>query len=164
MRYFHKFTVDAPYDDVVDFHRDSASMGAITPPPILTRVQQAPPLLAEGDDMLFTLWMGPLPLRWHARIEDVTPDGFTDRQVSGPFKQWQHRHTFARVDDGSTIVYDEIEIELDSRPAWRVFGAVMVLNLPILFAFRGWKTRRLLTAGDVDPMRTPSPSSTQSEA
>jgi hypothetical protein len=44
----------------------------------------------------------------------------------------------------STAVFDIIHAELKSRGAMRFVGALMWLNLPILFAFRAWQTRRLL--------------------
>lgn len=144
MRYHHRFQVQASLEAVAAFHRQSASMGAITPPPVIARVHRAPPILQDGDEMAFTLWVGPLPIHWLARIEDVTPTGFVDRQIDGPFQQWVHHHTFHPVRDGVTEVIDEIEITLSNAWHWKLIGLGMVLNLPILFAYRGWKTRKLL--------------------
>lgn len=154
MKYAHRFRVEADLASVREFHRQSASMGAITPPPVIAVIHQAPELLDEGDEMTFTLWLGPLPLRWHAQIENVTPTSFQDRQVSGPFAKWIHRHTFVPLTDGATEVVDEIEAELDQGLLKRLVGTGMWLNLPILFAYRGWKTRRLLE-------KTPGPQPTQ---
>ena len=72
MIYNHRFEVRAPLAAVRDFHNQSASMGAITPPPVIVKVHQAPAILGEGDKMDFTMWLGPLPIRWVARIEDVS--------------------------------------------------------------------------------------------
>jgi ligand-binding SRPBCC domain-containing protein len=144
MKYQHSFQVRAPLSEVADFHSRSSSMAAITPPPAVVRVHQAPARLHEGDEMDFTLWLGPLPLHWLACIEDVSPTGFTDRQVRGPFKQWIHRHTFSPVDETTTTVVDGIELRLRLHPLWGVVGLGMWLSLPLLFAYRGWKTRRLL--------------------
>ena len=99
--------------------------------------------------MDFTLWLGPLPIRWTARIEDVTPAGFVDRQIRGPFQEWAHRHTFEPVDETTTEVVDTIEFSLKKHPLWGLVGLGMWLSLPLLFAFRGWKTRRLLTTQQV---------------
>lgn len=144
MKYTHRFRVEADLATVREFHRRSASMGAITPPPVIAVIHQAPELLNEGDEMSFTLWLGPLPLRWHARIENVSATSFQDRQLSGPFAKWVHRHSFVPLADGATEVVDEIEAELDRGLVKRLIGMGMWLNLPILFAYRGWKTRRLL--------------------
>ena len=143
-KFRHTFRVNAPLNKVVDFHRHAASMGAITPPPVIAQIHEAPARLGEGDKMDFTLWLGPFPIRWVAQIEDVTPTGFVDRQLAGPFHHWVHRHTFVFVDDTTTEVIDEIDYSLRSHLIWRNVGWGMSTNLPILFAYRGWKTKRLL--------------------
>jgi ligand-binding SRPBCC domain-containing protein len=145
MKYRHKFRVKAPLAEVTDFHSRSASMGDITPPPAVVKVHQAPARLEDGDEMDFTIWLGPLPIRWKARIESVSPTGFVDRQLQGPFRCWAHRHCFKPVDDQTTEVTDEIEFKLDKHPIRGMMGLGMTLSLPLLFAYRGWKTRRLLT-------------------
>ncbi len=146
MHYRHVFRVKAPLVAVADFHSRSASMPAITPPPMIVRVHHAPARLGSGDEMDFTLWAGPLPLRWVARIDDASQAGFTDRQLRGPFANWVHRHGFVRVSDAETDVVDDVEVELSPKPFWRAVGAAMWIGLPLLFAYRGWKTRRLLEA------------------
>jgi ligand-binding SRPBCC domain-containing protein len=148
MKYQHCFFVRAPVECVADFHRDSASMAAITPPPIRVRVHSQPERVEEGAVMAFTLWMGPLPIPWRAVFEKVTPLGFTDRLSSrphgGPFRLWLHRHRFLPVDDGATLVVDEIQVVFRRHLWWGVVGRLMWWGMPVLFAYRGWKTRRLL--------------------
>jgi ligand-binding SRPBCC domain-containing protein len=144
MSYQHHFLVKASLAKVAEFHRHSASMAAITPPPIIVRVHHAPEILAEGDEMDFTMWLGPLPLRWLARVEATSEAGFTDRQIKGPFAKWVHRHKFIPVDDKTTDVHDQIEIQLRTHPIWFPVGLGMWLGLPLLFAFREWKTKRIL--------------------
>lgn len=142
--FHHRFRVYAPLAAVTAFHRQPASLAAITPPPVLVRIQSAPAELDEGDDMAFTLWLGPLPIRWLARIENVTANGFLDRQLSGPFRHWLHRHTFVTINPAITEVYDTISAELRDEPQWRLLGRAMWYSLPILFTLRARKTRRLL--------------------
>jgi ligand-binding SRPBCC domain-containing protein len=79
MIYRHRFQVSSPVERVAEFHSRSASMAAITPPPMIIRMQHAPPVLRDGDEMDFTMWLGPFPIHWLARIEAVSPHGFTDR-------------------------------------------------------------------------------------
>lgn len=144
MKFQHRFQVNAPLDQVVEFHSRSASMAAITPPPIIVKVHHAPPVLADGDEMDFTMWLGPLPLRWLARIEATPQEGFIDRQIKGPFAEWVHHHKFVRVDDQTTVILDEINLRLRCHLFWGVIGLGMGLGLPLLFAYRQWKTRRIL--------------------
>lgn len=144
MKYSHSFQVHASLATVANFHAQASSLSAITPPPVVAQIHQAQRVLKDGDMLDFTLWLGPLPLHWVARIENVNPTGFTDRQLRGPFQQWVHRHHFVRVDETTTEVVDEIEIALQKHPWWGVVGLGMWLTLPLLFAYRGWKTKQLL--------------------
>ena len=64
----------------------------------------------------------------------------------GPFRQWVHRHKFVPVDSTTTQVVDEIELRLRPHPWWGLIGMGMALTLPLLFAYRGWKTRLLFTS------------------
>ena len=143
MEYLHRFRVKAPLSTVAAFHQQPASMGKITPPPIHVEMHRVP-ATSSGGEMEFTLWLGPLPIHWSALIEDVTESGFTDRQLTGPFSQWEHHHSFVRLDDHTTEVIDQISLRLKSHPFWGLAGLAFILGLPVLFAYRAWKTRRLL--------------------
>jgi ligand-binding SRPBCC domain-containing protein len=145
MLYRHRFRVQAPLTDVVAFHRQSSSMAAITPPPIIVRIQEAPQVLKSGDQMSFTMWLGPLPIHWRARIETIEGSGFIDRQEAGPFSEWVHRHSFVVVNENVTEVVDEVFVSLhETNRFWQMIGFSMWLGLPLLFRYRAWKTRRLL--------------------
>jgi ligand-binding SRPBCC domain-containing protein len=144
LSYRHEYTLSAPVAAVADFHSRPTSMAAITPPPIVVQIHRAPARLDEGDEMEFTLWFGPLPMRWLARIEQVTPISFVDRQVRGPYARWVHHHTYVPVDATTTRVIDSVEAQLSSKTLWKVIGLGMWLGMPLLFAYRAWRTRRLL--------------------
>ena len=147
MRFTHRFEVAASLETVATFHRASSSMAAITPPPVIARVHSAPEHLAEGDEMLFTLWFGPLPIRWRAGFESVGPNGFIDRMLDGPFDEWVHEHHFERIDHSRTIIKDIVDYSFSRHPVWSIVGRAMAAGLPTLFAYRGWRTRSLLEAG-----------------
>ncbi len=144
MNYRHHFQVHAPLALVRDFHSKAACMPAITPPPLSVRLHNAPDVLGEGDEMDFSLEVGPISMRWVARIEKVSPNYFIDRQLRGPFAEWVHQHSFYAVDDQTTEVVDEISLRPRSNPWWWLVGMGMWAGLPFLFAFRASKTRRML--------------------
>ncbi len=148
MKYYHQFIVQAPLATVAAFHRQSASMGAITPPPVIVQIHRAPALLAEGDTMDFTMWLGPLPINWLARIEQVTPISFVDRQMRGPFTKWVHHHTFMPLNEHATAVIDQVEGIVSQHWFWKLVGLGMWVNMPLLFAYRGWQTRQMLEKVD----------------
>jgi len=144
MKYQHCFRVHAPLERVADFHSRAASMKAITPPPIVVQIQRAAEIQRDGDEIEFTLWLGPLPVHWLARIEQVSSSGFADRQARGPFRAWVHRHSFIVVDAHTTEVMDEVQAELRSHALWGPVGWGLWIGLPLLFAYRACKTKRLL--------------------
>jgi ligand-binding SRPBCC domain-containing protein len=155
-----RFRVAAPLAKVAAFHRRSTSLKAVTPPLIPMFFKDLPEEVGPGETMAFTLWMGPFPVHWVAALEALPEgvdgeEGFQDRQVKGPFALWVHRHRFraaTRVDQaadkvGGTWVIDEIDARLPSfsrHPLRYVLAFQMWLGLPLLFAYRRWRTRRLL--------------------
>lgn len=142
LHFEHSFLTDSPLIEVARFHADMHELKRLTPPPIFVHLHKVDPL-KNGAIADFTLWMGPLPVRWVARHTDVEPErGFTDTQLKGPFKIWVHKHEFKQVNETSTEIRDTIDAELASHPLWRVVGLLMWVNLPVLFAFRAWVTRR----------------------
>jgi len=128
--------------DVAKFHRQSSNMSRITPPPLYVQMMNSPDILSDGSVMEFIIWFGPIPIKWRSLIEDTSQNGFVDRQLSGPFKSWSHNHRFQTIDNQNTIVIDEIQAELQTHPLWFFIGLSMWLGMPILFAYRGWKTKR----------------------
>ncbi|MDX1500955.1 MAG: SRPBCC family protein [Thermoanaerobaculia bacterium] len=143
MRFERRFRVAAPRQAVVEFHRRPEGFRALAPPLAPLTLHQAPAELDPGARLSFTLWMGPLPVRWTARIE-AHDGGFADTQEEGPFESWRHRHTFVAVDESTTEVRDQIEARLPSGLARALVALAVWLGLPALFAYRRWKTRRVL--------------------
>jgi ligand-binding SRPBCC domain-containing protein len=143
----HRFRVRAPLEVVSSFHLRTASLPEITPPPVAVRLTMDPGMLSQGDEMEMELRLGPLALRWTAAIEEVTPRGFTDRQLRGPFARWVHHHRFEPLDSGWTAVIDHVQAELRPHPIWGAVGLAMWLGMPLLFAYRSWATRRRLGRG-----------------
>jgi ligand-binding SRPBCC domain-containing protein len=142
--YEHKFLVKASIQSVALFHEDTKTLKKLTPPPIFVELHRVEPV-EEGSRAEFTMWIGPIPIRWSAIHTDYDPErGFMDTQVSGPFTYWAHRHIFTIVDMQTTEITDEIQAELGVKLIDRLISSFMWLNLPILFAFREWVTRRAL--------------------
>ena len=85
--------------------------------------------LAEGSRSEFSMWFGPVPLRWMALHSDVHGlRGFTDTQESGPLQTWQHTHRFEGLDEQCTQVNEQVEYEYKSGLAG-VFTRTLQLRL-----------------------------------
>lgn len=143
MKYTRSFIVEAPVASVAAFHSDTRALQKLTPPPIVVQMRRIEPL-AENSVSRFVLWLGPLPVGWTARHSQVGPQGFVDEQEQGPFKRWIHHHRYQALEDDRSLITDEIEAELASQPLPWLIGAGMWLGVPILFAYRAWRTRKEL--------------------
>lgn len=137
----YTFRVQAPLSAVRDFHRDTSALKRLTPPPTIVQLHDIEPL-AEGSVSRFTLWVGPLPLRWTAVHRDVSEHGFTDVQSKGPAQKWEHTHTFTPVTGDVTEIREHIEFE-HKRGFWGVVTRVLFArpNLYLMFTFRKLSTR-----------------------
>jgi ligand-binding SRPBCC domain-containing protein len=139
----YAFEVEAPVEAVAAFHDDTRVLRRLTP--AYVRIHRVDPL-GEGSIAEFTVWFGPIPIRWRARHRDVGPNGFTDIQDNGPLKSWVHTHRFVAAGAGSTRVTEHIEYEYE--PGWGgVFGRLFFgpPALRALFAYRAWVTRRAVS-------------------
>lgn len=144
MRQFtHRFQVKSSLERVTAFHLDTRALKQLTPPPLFVTFNQVQPL-GEGSVADFNMWFGPFPIRWVASHSQVGSTGFTDTQVVGPFQQWVHRHSFEAIDEHTTEIVDKIQAQVSTHPFWRIISQFMWLNLPVLFAYRAWRTKRAL--------------------
>jgi ligand-binding SRPBCC domain-containing protein len=101
--------------------------------------------MEEGSITDFTLWMGPIPIRWRALHTNIIPlQRFTDTQIDGPFEHWVHKHQFRQVDETTTEVIDIIRAEFKSDIFYRLIGRLIWMSLPFLFSYRSWKTKKIL--------------------
>lgn len=82
-------------------------------------VEGEPRALEAGQVLTLRPKVGPLRLKWVAKIERLEPDGylFQDVQQSGPFSAWEHTHRM--VPDGETCV---LEDRVNYRPPLGLLG------------------------------------------
>ena len=139
------FSVNAPLEAVAAIHADTSALKILNPPFVIVQLHRVDPM-ADGSISEFTLWMGPMPIRWRAIHSDVGPNGFTDSLDDGPLASWRHTHQFEAVDEHTTQIHETIVYEypagLQGLLPRLLFGN---LGLTVLFAYRKWATRRALS-------------------
>ena len=136
----YTFEVAAPVEAVAAFHEDTRVLRRLTP--AYVKIHRFDPL-ADGAVAEFTVWFGPIPIKWRAVHRDVGPNGFTDVQDEGPLASWVHTHRFEAIDDSSTRVIERIDYQYES--GWKgIVGRLFFgpLALYALFTYRAWRTRR----------------------
>ena len=92
---------------VFDFFSDAFRLEQVTPPWLNFKIlTQAPIELRDGSLIDYQIRLHGIPLRWRTEISSWDPPySFTDRQLRGPYKLWEHLHTFEEV-DGGTVTTD----------------------------------------------------------
>ena len=143
-KFSYEFVVKASLKKVADFHRDTRTLKLLNPPPMIVQLHRADPI-AEGSISEFTLWLGPIPIRWRAIHSQVGPHGFTDTQEKGPMAYWKHTHRFEVLKTEVTRIIENIEY--DHPAGFRKLFTYLIIGTPgllALFTYRKWATRQAL--------------------
>lgn len=134
------FTVNAPVEAVREFHSRTNILKRLTPPPLFVQVHDFGEM-GEGMIADFTMWFGPVPVRWRAEHINVSESGFTDVQRQGPLQTWAHTHTFSAESPSTTRIHEHIEY---THPAgWRGLLTRLMFGKPGLIAL--FQYRKLIT-------------------
>lgn len=146
----HDFIVAAPCAAVTTFHSDAHVLKKLMPPPLFVRLHEAG-RLEEGAVADFTMWFGPIPVRWRALHYDVNEETFTDVQTHGPLRRWRHIHRFIPLDENHTRVQDHVAYEHPAGPrGWLTRLLFNRASLSFLFAYRRYVTRRALSSPRIE--------------
>lgn len=141
----HSSVINTTMDAIWDFHEDPQAFAKLTPPPIFVQVHRRDLDSLTDGEMEFTLWFGPVPIRWLAQHEPgPTEHSFADRMMRGPVAYWLHRHIFEEVEGGIRLT-DRITIQHKPGAAG-ILTRLMFGGLPLrfLFIYRHLRTRLTL--------------------
>lgn len=92
--------------------------------------------------------LGNIPLRWRTRISDVDrPYSFTDVQLKGPYRVWEHRHEFTETKRG-VLVLDEVKYRLPLGWIGRLAHRLVVRKrIAEIFEYRRQKLQKIFGHG-----------------
>ncbi len=124
---------------VYDYHAAPGAFGRLLPPWDQVNPGAPHPGLVNDSIVHINVTKGPVTLKARFQHSDVRPgEGFTDRQLEGPFGFWEHRHLFVPSGSGC-ILRDQIRYR---PPMGGLFVGEMVRReLVRLFTFRHARTR-----------------------
>ena len=151
MQYIKESRIAAPPEVVFQFHESAGALTHLIPPWEKMSVVESAGSLKPGSKVILAgRVLGLIPVRWVAvHTEYDPPTMFADRQESGPFAYWYHRHRFLDDGQGGTILRDEVEFHPPCGFLGRWLGGWLIRRkLERMFTYRHDTTRRLIESGD----------------
>lgn len=158
MHFVMQTRIAASPEVVFRFHESPGALQHLLPPWETMKVVESSGSLQPGSKVVLQGVLGFIPIRWVAlHTEYDPPHLFADRQESGPFARWYHRHRFLDDGAGGTLLRDEVEYELPLGFLGRWLGGWLIRRkLERMFAYRHETTRRLIESGEWTLDQSPS--------
>jgi ligand-binding SRPBCC domain-containing protein len=130
-------TVARPRDDVFEFFSNAANLELLTPDTLGFSITSKMPIeMKQGALIDYRLSLYGLPINWQTEITAWDPPNyFIDTQLSGPYKQWIHRHDFIETPDG-TIIEDSVRYRLPLEPLGDLAHFFVRMELEKIFDYR----------------------------
>jgi len=131
--------VEVPIDQAFAFYGDERNLEPLTPPWLHFEVTTPRPfVLSAGSLLEYRLRLHGVPIHWRTRIDAwESPTRFTDFQEQGPYKLWEHTHTFEPDGERATIIHDHVRYAIPFGPIGSLAHALFVRrDLERIFDFR----------------------------
>ena len=141
-----ELTIDLPLAEVFELFSSAANLEKITPPDLGFNITTPQPIeMSEGTIIEYRIKLNGFPMNWQTLISKWDPPHeFIDEQLSGPYKQWIHRHTFTAIDANKTLIEDEVRYRLPFEPFGDVAHFFVERQLKYIFDFRGKAVANLM--------------------
>ncbi|MYZ59130.1 hypothetical protein EH151_04405 [Elizabethkingia anophelis] len=142
MRYhlYREQQLNCNIEEVWDFFSSPLNLSKITPQDmkftVLSDLKNTPIYEGMEIDYLVSPVLG-IPLKWKTRITQVNyQKSFTDLQVKGPYRYWNHYHEFIENDKG-VLMKDSVDYELPFGFLGKLAHSLFVhKSLKSIFEFR----------------------------
>ena len=133
-----ELTIDLPRSEVFDFFSKAENLEKITPPDLGFHIITPRPIeMRAGSLIEYRISLSGIPMGWKTLISKWDPPNeFIDEQLSGPYKQWIHRHAFIEVDPDTTRIEDEVRYRLPFEPFGDIAHSFVERQLRNIFDFR----------------------------
>lgn len=140
-----------PIAEVFQFFGDAGNLEALTPPWLSFAILTPRPIeMRPGARIDYRLGLRGVPVRWRTEITVWEPPRrFVDVQLRGPYRLWEHEHTFEEV-PGGTLCRDRVRYAVPGGPLSGLVNRLLVApDLRKVFRYRQETLRRLFgTSGE----------------
>ena len=140
--------IRAPIDDVFDFFSNACNLEQLTPDWLNFRVLTEDPIeMKLGARIRYRIRIAGVPVRWDTCISRWEPnESFVDRPECGPYRLWEHTHSFEPLGDG-VLMNDTVRYALPFGPLGRLAHALWVRGaLARIFDYRFEQINRIFAA------------------
>jgi len=137
MKYFtSSFSIKTDLDKIFRFHLDPKNLKLVSTPNMNIKiVEYKSPLIKDSEVKIRFNILPFIPIEWNLVIEDlITNELIIDLQTKGPFKFWRHKHHFKKLFDGTVVITDEIEYDLNFFG--KIFHPIIKWKLKQMFNYR----------------------------
>lgn len=124
--------------ELYEWHTRPASFLRLMPPWESARVVDRIGPFGNGQRYIIDApILGPISKRWIAELYDVEPgQRFRDRQVTGPFAEWNHTHTMIADGPASSTLEDHVEYRLPFGLLGRFGAGLANSRIEAMFRYR----------------------------
>lgn len=137
-------------EEIFPFFAEAENLEKLTPPWLNFQILTPVPIeMRQGTLIDYRIGIRGIPLRWRTEICEWQPPGrFVDRQLRGPYRHWEHEHTFC-AKEGGTLVGDHVKYSV--LGGWLTDRLLVRRDLERIFDYRQQQMR--LIFGDFEPRR-----------
>ena len=142
--------IPSSISEVWNFFSSPYNLAKITPAYMDFKITECPdsPVIFEG--MLIKYRVKPvmhIPITWITKIGKVSPPHcFIDTQITGPYAQWEHLHTF-KEQDGGVLMTDHVKYRLPLGVLGTIANALLVeRDLKYIFDYREKTVKKIFNA------------------
>ena len=141
----HQTIIKRPIHEVFEFFSNAENLNLITPPEFNFKILSPLPIkMYAGTRIEYSIKFKGIPFKWKTEISAWEKEQyFIDKQLSGPYKIWEHTHLFKAV-EGGTEMTDKLSYLAHGWIVEPFLQAAFVKrNVEAVFAFRNQKLKEL---------------------
>jgi len=136
-----KLWLDDNQQKVFEFFKDENNLERITPSDLSFKIISKSTKNIQKDTLIkYKLKIHGIGFKWMTKIKDFNePQSFTDIQLKGPYKTWEHTHSFSKLCAG-TLIDDKVIFKLPFGIFGRIIAFIFVVkDIKRIFKYRAEK-------------------------
>lgn len=124
------------------YHAAPGALNRLIPPWESVKIESSDQSLESGSRVVLRTSIAGLPVRWVAEHTDYEPPNlFCDKQISGPFAQWNHQHSFHEKEESGSPLQSHLTDQIDYKVPFGLVGdtlggGIAKRTIEAMFAYR----------------------------